>query len=237
MSRSPSSSLPPGTTRPRDEGSVLPMILALMVVGSLAVVALLTFATTLFANRPPIEVRDRTFWTAKSAMSMAMTLQREHGPDGCYQSTDSFAMNGFVANLTCTPTGNYFGTGRGRYALITTTNNNSAGSFIGRGPGADVKPVTGNVFVNAGGFGNPTTDLGVSATGVGVVANVSLSNYQSTRRPWRGTVDPTPVVPPAVAAPADCTNPAIAPSVGFPNPGPPGRRPVRPGRGGNSPAT
>ena len=173
MSRSPSSSPSPGTARPRDEGSVLPMILALMVVGSLAVVALLTFATTLFTNRPPIEVRDRTFWTAKSAMSMAMTLQREHGPDGCYQSTDSFAMNGYVANLTCTPTGNYFGTGRGRYAVITTTNNNSAGSFIGRGPGSDVKPVTGNVFVNAGGFGNPTTDLGVSATGAGVVSNVA----------------------------------------------------------------
>ncbi len=214
-----SGSASPVAPRPRDEGSVLPMILALMVVGSLAVVALLTFATTLFTNRPPIEVRDRTFWTAKSAMSMAMTLQREHGPDGCYQSTDSFAMNGYVANLTCTPTGNYFGTGRGRYAVITTTNNNSAGSFIGRGPGSDVKPVTGNVFVNAGGFGNPTTDLGVSTPGAGVVANVSLSNYQSTATPLARYFDPTPVVPPAVAAPADCNNPAVAPSVGFPNPG------------------
>ena len=98
-------SVTPTAPRPRDEGAVLPMILALMVVGSLGVLALLTFATTLFNNRPPIEVRDRTFWTAKSAMGMAMTLQREHGPDGCYQSTDSFEMNGFTANVTCTPTG------------------------------------------------------------------------------------------------------------------------------------
>ena len=127
----------------RDEGSVLPMILALMVVGSLAVVALLTFATTLYSNRPPIEVRDRTFWTAKSAMSMAMTLQRENGPDGCYQTTDSFSLNGYTADVTCTPTGNYFGTGRGRFAVITTSNDQTATSFAGRGPGAEIKPVTG----------------------------------------------------------------------------------------------
>ncbi len=67
-------------------------------------------------------MRDQTFWTAKSAMSMAMTLQRENGPDGCYPGPYAFTLNGFTANVTCTPTGNYFGTGRGRFALITTGN-------------------------------------------------------------------------------------------------------------------
>ncbi len=126
----------PHDADPRDHGSVLTMILALMVVGSLAVLSLLTFATTLFTNRPPIEVRDQTFWSAKSAMSMAMTLQREHGPDGCYQATDSFTLNGFTANVTCTPTGQYFGTGRGRFAVITTSNDPTTVSLAGRGAGA-----------------------------------------------------------------------------------------------------
>ncbi len=205
-------------TPPRDEGSVLPMILALMVVGSLSVVALLTFATTLFTNRPPIEVRDRTFWTAKSAMSMAMTLQREHGPDGCYQATDSVTMNGFTADITCTPTGNYFGTGRGRYAVITTTNNPTGVSLAGRGAAAAVKPITGDVFVNAGGFGVATSDVGISTGVAGVPSDVVTSNATSIASPLARYADPT-IIPPAPQVPTDCSNPAVAASMAFPNPG------------------
>jgi hypothetical protein len=208
----------PTTPRPRDEGSVLPMILALMVVGSLGVLALLTFATTLFTNRPPIEVRDRTFWTAKSAMSMAMTLQREHGPDGCYQSTDTFAMNGFTANVTCTPTGNYFGTGRGRFAVITTSNDPTVVPLAGRGSPAAVKPVTGNVMVNGGGFGPLTADLGISTGFAGVAATVATSNASSVATPVARYFDPS-IVAPDPAVPTDCSNPVVEASMAFPNPG------------------
>jgi hypothetical protein len=202
--------------RPRDEGSVLPMILALMVVGSLAVVALLTFATTLFMNRPPIEVRDQTFWSAKSAMSMAMTLQREHGPDGCYQPTDSFVLNGFTAQVTCTPTGNYFGTGRGRYAVITTDNDPSVVQLAGRGPtAAGAKSITGNVFVNGGGFGDLTTDVAVSTGFTGVPSDVVTSNFASVATPAARYFDPS-IVAPAPPAPTDCSNPVVHGSIAFP---------------------
>jgi len=208
----------------RDEGSVLPMILALMVVGSLSVVALLTFATTLFTNRPPIEVRDQTFWTAKSAMGMAMTLQRENGPDGCYQATDSFTLNGFTANVTCTPTGNYFGTGRGRFAVMTTSNEFSTTQLTGRGSAAEVKPIIGDVFINGGAFDDSSADLGVAASGTGVVANVATANSASTATPAARYNDPTivptvPPAPPATPAATDCTNPAVHASMLFPNPG------------------
>ena len=208
----------PPTTPLRDEGSVLPMILALMVVGSLGVLALLTFATTLFTNRPPIEVRDRTFWTAKSAMSMAMTLQREHGPDGCYQATDTVTMNGFTADITCTPTGNYFGTGRGRYAVITTTNQPDVVALAGRGATAVAKPITGDVFVNAGSFGAATTDVAISTGVAGVPSDLVTSNAASIATPLARYADPT-IIPPTPPAATDCSNPAVAASMAFPNPG------------------
>jgi len=194
------------------------MILALMVVGSMGVLALLTFATTLFTNRPPIEVRDRTFWTAKSAMSMAMTLQREHGPDGCYQSTDSVTMNGFTADITCTPTGNYFGTGRGRYAVITTTNQRDVVSLAGRGASAAAKPITGDVFVNGGRFGDPTADLAISTGVAGDLSDVVTSNAASVATPVARYFDPS-IIDPALQVPTDCSASAVTASMGFPNPG------------------
>jgi hypothetical protein len=208
----------------RDEGSVLPMILGLMVVGSLGVVALLTFATTLFINRPPIEVRDQTFWTAKSAMSMAMTLQRENGPDGCYPGPYDFTLNGFTANVTCTPTGNYFGTGRGRFALITTGNGFQTEPLVGNGPGAAVKPLVGDVLFNAGSFDDSGADIGVQASTTGVLANVLTSNFTSVATPTARYNDPTvvptvPPAPPAVPVATDCNNPAITPTMAFPGPG------------------
>jgi hypothetical protein len=207
----------PGT-RPRDEGSVLTMILALMVIGSLAVFSLLSFATTLFTNRPPIEERDKTFWTAKSAMSMAMTLQREYGPAGCYKTTDTFTLNGLTANVTCTPTGLYFGTGRGRFAIITTTNDPSAPSLAGNGPGAEVKPISGSVVLNGGAFGPPTSDLGVQGVGTGVAADVALSNYESPFTAPAAPASPaTRYFDPVTATAAACTNPDVVASVAFPN--------------------
>lgn len=207
---------PNGAPR-RDEGSVLPMILALMVIGSLGVVALLTFATTLFTNRPPIEVRDGTFWTAKSAMSMAMTMQREAGPDGCYQASDTISLNGYTAAVTCTATGNYFGTGRGRFGVITTGNDPVGNQLGGTGVGAP-KPITGDVFVNGGSFGVPTADVTINDPGVGLAADLVLSNYASTATPANRYEDILP------ATPNTCDEtllglPVVTPTIGYPNAG------------------
>jgi len=155
----------------RDRGSVLLMILALMVLGSLAVVALLTFATTLFINRPPIEVRDRTFWSAKSAMSMAMVEQTAFGPESCYKTTDVFPLNGYNANVTCTPV-TQLTDAKGRLGVITTSNVSTTNPLNGLGPTAIVKPITGGVFVNGGNLEATSRDLEV--TGV-----LNLSSYTS----------------------------------------------------------
>lgn len=190
-----------------DRGAVLPMVISLMVIGSFAVVGLLTFATTLYKIRPPIEVRDRSFWSAKSAMEMAMAKQRQFGPDGCYSPTDTITLNGFAASVTCTPTANYFGTGRGRFAVITTANEPASKQFYARGadPGPPpVKPLTGDVFVNGGYFDADTADIGVNGT-------VYTSNYASTATDPLRYQDGT-------AAPAAC-DAGVEPTMQFPNPG------------------
>ena len=46
-------SLSAAERRALDRGAVLPMVLSLMVIGSFAVLGLLTFASTLFRIRPP----------------------------------------------------------------------------------------------------------------------------------------------------------------------------------------
>ncbi len=184
----------------RDRGSILPMILALMVVGSLAVVALLTFATTLFSNRPPIEVRDRTFWSAKSAMSMAMVLQKAHGPEGCYKAADSMTLNDFVAEVRCVP-GAQVSTGRERFAVITTGNEATTTPLVGRGVGSLIKPITGNVFVNAGVLNDTSRDL--APTG-----SLTLSNYAgSPLTPAARYTDYTTLPQPQPAA--DCGSQVI----------------------------
>ena len=195
--------------RALDRGAVLPMVLSLMVIGSFAVLGLLTFASTLFRIRPPIEVRDRSFWTAKSAMDMAMTRQRQFGPDGCYAGTDTISLNGFTAAVTCTPTGNYYGSGRGRFAVITTGANPDNASFSAAGPGFPTKPIDGDVFVNGGYFDEQAIDVGVSG-------QVLLSQYTSPGTPLArydaaGAADGI--------NPVDCTDPTVAATMTFPDPG------------------
>ena len=133
----------------RDRGSALTMVLALMVVGSLAVFALLNLATVLFMNRPPIEIRDRTFWSAKSAVSIAMVEQATFGPNGCYDGYKTFQLNGFTSSVTCQAEAPLT-TGRGRYALVTTGNVPTVTPVNGVGATAPMKTISGKAFVNGG---------------------------------------------------------------------------------------
>jgi hypothetical protein len=187
--------------RRRDDGSVLTMVLALMVVGSLAVFALLNLATVLFMNRPPIEVRDRTFWSAKSAVSMAMVMQASHGPNGCYDPYRTETLNGFTATVSCTAQP-AFTSGRDRYAIVTTSNVPSARPLRGQGPGAIIKPISGNVFLNAGLIDDTSRDLSVTG-------GVTLSSYTSPQTPVARYLDYTTPVPPAAPVAAPCIAPAI----------------------------
>lgn len=112
-----------GPANSADKGSVLPLVLVLTVVGSITVLALLNFAVTLFRVQPKLAERDDTFLSARSAMEMAIVFQRDAGPGGCFTDTgpSTVTVNGFSASVGCSPAGNYFGTARNQFGLITTS--------------------------------------------------------------------------------------------------------------------
>ncbi len=188
--------------RDRDRGSVLTMVLCLMVVGSLAVFALLNLATVLFMNRPPIEIRDRTFWSAKSAVSIAMVEQASYGPNGCYDGYKVFTLNGFAATVSCQADAPVT-SGRGRFAVVTTSNDPNTSQLRGVGPGAAIKEISGSAFVNAGRIDATSADLNIAG-------GVTLSTFLSPQTPAARYLDYSTPVAPAPPVATDCaTNPVI----------------------------
>lgn len=135
----------PTLGRQADRGSVLPMVLVLTVVGSIIVVALQTFAVTLFRVQPELAERDDTFQSARSAMEMAIVFQRDAGPGQCYTDTEpaSFSLNGHTATVSCSPAGNYFGTARNQLGLITTSTDPATALT-----GPAVSAVSGEIYVS-----------------------------------------------------------------------------------------
>ncbi|MEM1334645.1 MAG: hypothetical protein AAGG08_14430, partial [Actinomycetota bacterium] len=114
--------------RHADRGAVLPLTLVFMVFGSLVVMALTTFAITLFRNRPPLEERSDSYEAVQAAMNMAITMQRSHGPEGCYPHTDdAFVINNRTVQIRCTVLEDENDLG-GRYGLLTTSNVGLAGA-------------------------------------------------------------------------------------------------------------
>ncbi len=129
------------------------MVLAMMVVGSVIVVALLNFAVTLFRTQPRLAERDDTFLSARSAMEMAIVFQRDSGPGGCYTDVQpaTFEINGHTATVSCSPAGNYYGTARNQLGIITT-GMDPATALTGPAKGQ----VQGAVFVAGADPANPT---------------------------------------------------------------------------------
>ena len=129
----------------RNRGSVLPMVLVLTVVGSIIVVALLNFAVALFRTQPKLAARDDAFMSARSAMEMAIVFQRAAGPDQCFTTTQpaTFPINGSTASASCSPAGNYYGTARNQFGLITTS---ADASTALTGPAS--AQIAGSVFVS-----------------------------------------------------------------------------------------
>ena len=135
------------TTRRRgqhDAGSVLPLVLVLTVVGSITVLALLSFAVTLFKVQPKLAQRDDAYLSARSAMELAIVLQRDAGPASCFTDVQpsTFTINGFSASVSCSPAGDYYGSARNQLGLITTSTDPSTALT---GPAAGT--VTGNQFI------------------------------------------------------------------------------------------
>ena len=163
-----------------DRGNILPMTLIMMVLGSLIVTALMAFAITILRNRPPLEERSDSLEAVRSAMRMAIVMQRDHGPNGCYESTTSaFRVNNRDVTITCESLATADDNG-GRFGIIATTNN---GDGNGAAPDNEAvrvgdvdtqKIVLGSVFVNGGALGGNNGGLTINE------GDVIASTYSST---------------------------------------------------------
>ena len=214
------------TTR-RDEGSILSMVLAFMVLAGMVVVAILGFASTVFRARPPIDVRNSTAETAESAIRMAITFQRDFGPAGCYNGggtsplPSSGEFNDMDIELSCTELpgiDNYTESARSRYGLITTSNSTlaSEGGITGRATaGFPIKELSGNIYVNGGDFGPSVADIGIRA--MAGSSYVAAPNTPVAERYLVSGAPTTPPDPPAVPAAVACDPTIPANPDGFPD--------------------
>ncbi len=200
---------------PRDQGSVLAMVLMMTVVSSMLVVALLTFVATVLRNRPPVEERAVASETARSAIRQAVHQQRVSGPDGCYRSEDMIQINGLDADVKCYVTNINVDNAlmRSRFGVITTANRGVDGatpvaSISGSAGSAAVKELDGDVFVNAGTIeGLVAGDVAITGTGIdGGAAGVVGTTFA-----YGGAPDPIRYnLPPLPGTPADCATAATA---------------------------
>jgi len=162
-----------------DRGNVLPITLVFLAFSSLVVLALLTFSITLFRNRPPLEARSDSFEAVRSATRMAITMQRSHGPEGCYQSSSGgFDINGRSVDIQCTVLQSEDETG-GRYGLIST----SAAGLPARSGNAiaasgSPKSVRGSVFVNGGNLGAGTAAVNMMGGDLSGAAPTAFTNRE-----------------------------------------------------------
>jgi 3D (Asp-Asp-Asp) domain-containing protein len=159
-------------TAPRpDEGAALAMALILVLVGGLIVGALLTYASGVIRATPTTEQRSTRVEAVKSAVRMAVTMQREVGPASCFSASSTYRVNGIDVAVTCT-TNQVYSTGGGRYGVIATSSDPATVNVEGRGSGF-AKEIDGAVFVNAGSLAGTTVDV------MPKNAEVTLSTFTS----------------------------------------------------------
>ena len=176
-----------------DRGNILPMTLIMMVLGSLIVTALMAFAITILRNRPPLEERSDSLEAVRSAMRIAIVMQRDHGPDGCFESsTSTFRVNNRDVVITCESIAIEDDNG-GRFGLIATSNN---GEGNGAAPGNEAmrvgdvdtqKIILSSVFVNGGNLGGNNGGLTINE---GEVIASSYSSATGTSIHRYTTLDP-----------------------------------------------
>ncbi len=131
----------------------------LVLVGSMVVVGISTFASALMHNRPPLDRRNNAAEAVRSATRMAITLQREYGPRGCFSTSVGWSLNGSGVTTTCATVGTPYVTGSGRYGIIATSNRAGDTNVQGYGAGGALKDVDGPIFLNAGRVAGNNADL------------------------------------------------------------------------------
>lgn len=148
---------PPISSR-RDDGSVLVITLVFMVVGSLIVTGLLSFAGAIFRARPPIGQRNAAAESARSGVRMALTEQRFFGTEDCHEAQTTYTLNGYPTTVTCEVISGQE-TFPGRLGVITTLLNTGSTALAGDQPPKKVKDIYGDVFIAGGLLDGRTTDI------------------------------------------------------------------------------
>jgi hypothetical protein len=163
--------------RDADRGTVLILTLVLVIVGGLITGGLLQFAEAMVRVRPPLDRRTDGAEAIRSATRMAITLQRDMGPRGCFTTAGgvNWNINGYNVNTNCT-TLSTFQTGAGRYGLIVTSNR--ATDVNAAGPtGGVVADIDGPLFLNSGRVDGAAAGLMVRN------ADITYSSFTSPSQP------------------------------------------------------
>lgn len=188
-------------TDQRDQGAVLVLALVMLVIGGIISAGLLTYAAGVLKAAPVVRTRTIGAEGVKSATRMAVTLQRDYGPKGCFAPSATWNLNGAEVAVTCTTLQTYT-SGSGRYGLILTSNVSSDWNVSGTGS-SPLKDIDGNVFLNAGRVDTMTTDLLVRN------ADITLSGYASASTPAARYS--------AGGSAVDCSDPGLVPAATFPS--------------------
>lgn len=190
--------------RAGDRGSVLVITLVLVIVGSMVVVGIATFASALMHNRPPLDRRNNAAEAVRSGTRMAITLQREYGPRGCFSSSIGWSLNGSAVTTTCATVGTPYVTGSGRYGIIATSNRPGDTNISGYGATGALKDIDGPVFLNAGKVASTNTDLLEKG------GDITYSSYTSGSTPLNRYTNPANAV-------VACTDPTLSTGDTFPS--------------------
>lgn len=203
------------------------LTLALVVFGGVVVTALLTYVGTVIRVRPPIEERNSALEGARSGIRMAITMQREHGPDGCFRDSFSSQIDGATVSVSCQDLHAHF-SGLGRHALVSTADrqlHEGRANIAVTGAAATGVGVEGGVFVSAGpldqGFEHVQPDVELSGLdAISLYApNFTTPEPETTPEPdTTTTTEPdtttTTTTAPPVAEPPGVCDPDGNPSEG-----------------------
>lgn len=185
-----------------DRGSILILTLVLVIVGGLITGGLLQFAGAMITVRPPLDRRTDGAEAVRSATRMAITMQREMGPRGCFTTASgvNWQINDFTVNTSCN-TVSTFQTGAGRYGVVITSNDPAALQLAGPTSSA-VADIDGPVFLNAGRVDGAAAGIMVRN------AEITYSSFVSPSQPANRYTSPTNVVVP-------CTEPTLSTNDAF----------------------
>lgn len=159
-----------------DQGAVLLLTIVMFVVGSLIVGGLASYAVSALRSLPTAKSRTTRVESVKSALRMAMSVQRDAGPSGCFDDLTSWTVNSLPVTVTCTSTESY-SSGSDRYGLITTANASTEATLRGASSSSFVKLIDGKVALNAGLLS------GTSVTNIAPNSTVEMSRFTSASTP------------------------------------------------------